>query len=52
VVAVHGGNFRGRRRVVDAQTRVARTVDTETPYAWAVRADLLLQLLAGLPAEE
>jgi hypothetical protein len=51
VVAIHGGNFRARRRVVDARTRVARTVDAETPYAWAVRADLLLQLLAGLPDE-
>jgi V8-like Glu-specific endopeptidase len=51
VVAINAGNFRARRRVVDAHTRVARTVDAETPYAWAVRADLLLQLLAGLPSE-
>lgn len=51
VVAINAGNFRTRRRVVDTSTRVARTVDTETPYAWAVRADLLLQLLAGLSSD-
>lgn len=51
VVAINAGNFRTRRRVVDSSTRVSRTIDTEAPYAWAVRADLLLQLLAGLPTE-
>lgn len=49
VVAINAGNIRARRRVVDTGTRVARTVEGDTPYAWAVRADLLLQLLAGLP---
>ncbi|MEQ8457147.1 MAG: trypsin-like peptidase domain-containing protein [Sandaracinaceae bacterium] len=49
VVAINAGNYRARRRVVDTNTRVARTVESETPYAWGVRADLLLQLLAGLP---
>ncbi|MEC7525254.1 MAG: trypsin-like peptidase domain-containing protein [Myxococcota bacterium] len=49
VVAINAGNFRARRRVVDTQTRVTRTVESDTPYAWGVRADLLLQLLAGLP---
>ncbi len=49
VVAINAGNYRGRTRVVDPSTRISRTLDTETPYAWAVRVDLLLQLLAGLP---
>jgi hypothetical protein len=49
VVAINAGNFRARRRVVDTNTRVTRTVESDTPYAWAVRSDLLLQLLAGLP---
>lgn len=49
VVAINAGNYRGRTRVVDPGTRMARTIDTETPYAWAVRVDLLLQLLAGMP---
>ncbi len=49
VVAINAGNYRTRTRVVDPGTRLSRTVDTETPYTWAVRADLLLQLLAGLP---
>lgn len=49
VVAINAGNVRARRRVIDTNTRVARTVEGDTPYAWAVRADLLLQLLAGLP---
>ena len=48
VVAINAGNFRVRRRVVDTGTRVTRTVEGDTPYAWAVRADLLLELLAGL----
>ena len=51
VVAINGGNFRGNQRVVDRNTGVARTVSADTPYAWAVRADLLLQLLAGLPSQ-
>ncbi|MFK7988048.1 MAG: FHA domain-containing protein [Sandaracinaceae bacterium] len=51
VVAINAGNFRTRQRVRDSQTRVSRTVEGETPYAWAVRADLLLQLIAGLPPE-
>jgi hypothetical protein len=51
VVAINAGNYRTRSRVVDPGTRLSRTVDTETPYAWAVRADLLLQLLAGLPQQ-
>lgn len=49
VVAINAGNYRARTRVVDPTTRIARTLDTETAYAWGVRADLLLQLLAGLP---
>ena len=49
VVAINAGNVRTRRRVTDTSTRVTRTVEGESPYAWAVRADLLLQLLAGLP---
>jgi hypothetical protein len=49
VVAMNAGNYRTRTRVVDPGTRLSRTVDTETTYAWAVRVDLLLQLLAGLP---
>jgi S1-C subfamily serine protease len=49
VVAINAGNYRARTRVVDPTTRMARTLDTETAYAWGVRADLLLQLLAGLP---
>ncbi len=49
VIAVNAGNFRTRRRVTDTGTRVTRTVESETPYAWAVRADLLMQILAGLP---
>lgn len=49
VVAINAGNYRGRTRVVDPSTRIARTLDTETPYAWSVRVDLLLQLLAGMP---
>lgn len=49
VVAINAGNFRARRRVVDTGTHVTRTVESDTPYAWAVRADLLIQLLAGLP---
>ncbi|MCA9610319.1 MAG: FHA domain-containing protein [Myxococcales bacterium] len=49
VVAINAGNMRTRRRVTDANTRVSRTVEADAPYAWAVRADLLLQLLAGLP---
>ncbi len=49
VVAINAGNLRTRRRVTDANTRVSRTVEADAPYAWAVRADLLLQLLAGLP---
>ena len=49
VVAINAGNFRARRRVVDTNTRVSRTVESDTPFAWAVRSDLLLQLLAGLP---
>lgn len=51
VVGINAGNFRGRTRVVDSATRIARTVDTETAYAWGVRVDLLLSLLAGLPDE-
>ncbi|HJL16047.1 MAG TPA: trypsin-like peptidase domain-containing protein, partial [Sandaracinaceae bacterium LLY-WYZ-13_1] len=51
VVAINAGNFRARRRVVDTGSRVTRTVEADTPYAWAVRADLLLQLLAGLPSD-
>ncbi len=49
VVAINAGNVRTRRRVTDANTRLSRTVEADAPYAWAVRADLLLQLLAGLP---
>ena len=49
VVAVNAGNMRARRRVTDTGTHVTRTVESDAPYAWAVRADLLLQLLAGLP---
>jgi hypothetical protein len=49
VVAMNAGNYRARTRVVDPGTRLSRTVDTETTYAWAVRIDLVLQLLAGLP---
>lgn len=49
VIAINAGNYRGRTRVVDPSTRIARTLDTETPYAWSVRVDLLLQLLAGMP---
>ena len=51
VVAINAGNIRARRRVVDTGTRVSRTVESDTPFAWAVRADLLLQLLAGLPEQ-
>lgn len=50
VVAMNAANFRTRTRVVDPGTRLARTVDAETNAAWAVRVDLILQLLAGLPA--
>lgn len=49
VVAINAGNMRARRRVTDTNTRVTRTVEGDSPFAWAVRADLLLQLLAGLP---
>lgn len=49
VVAINAGNYRARTRVVDPTTRISRTLDTETAYAWAVRVDLLLQLLAGMP---
>lgn len=49
VIAINAGNVRTRRRVTDTGTRVTRTVESDAPYAWAVRADLLLQLLAGLP---
>jgi len=48
VVAINAGNMRARRRVTDTNTHVTRTVESDAPYAWAVRADLLLQLLAGL----
>lgn len=48
VIAINAGNVRARRRVTDTSTRVTRTVESDAPYAWAVRADLLLQLLAGL----
>jgi len=49
VIAINAGNMRTRRRVTDTGTRVTRTVESDAPYAWAVRADLLLQLLAGMP---
>lgn len=49
VVAVNGGNIRARRRVTDTGSRVTRTVEGDAPYAWAVRVDLLMQILAGLP---
>ena len=49
VVGINAGNYRARMRVVDPSTRISRTLDTEAPYAWAVRVDLLLQLLAGMP---
>lgn len=48
VVAINAGNVRVRRRVTDTNTRISRMVESDSPYAWAVRADLLLQLLAGL----
>ncbi len=51
VVAINAGNYRGRTRVTDTGTRVSRTVEGETAYAWAVRVDLLLQLLAGMPQQ-
>jgi S1-C subfamily serine protease len=51
VVAINAGNYRARTRVVDPATRLSRTLDTETAYAWGVRIDLLLQLLAGLPQD-
>ncbi len=49
VVAINAGNYRARTRVTDTGTHVTRTVEGETAYAWAVRVDLLLQLLAGMP---
>ena len=49
VVGLNAGNYRGETRVIDTGTRMGRTVNAETSYAWAVRVDLLLQLIAGLP---
>ena len=49
MVAINAGNYRARTRVTDTGTHVTRTVEGETAYAWAVRVDLLLQLLAGMP---
>ncbi|MGE0786604.1 MAG: trypsin-like peptidase domain-containing protein [Sandaracinaceae bacterium] len=49
VVGINAGNIRTQQRVTDTGTHVTRTVEGDTPVAWGVRADLLLQLLAGLP---
>jgi V8-like Glu-specific endopeptidase len=51
VVAINAGNYRGDQRVIDPGTRMGRMLNTESAYAWAVRADLLVQLLQGLPAQ-
>jgi V8-like Glu-specific endopeptidase len=54
VVAINASNYRVRNRVstpVPGLGTRSREVETETPYAWAVRSDLLLQLLAGLPQQ-
>jgi hypothetical protein len=52
VVAINAGNYRANEQVIDPGTRLGRTVQTESTYAWAVRVDLLIQLLAGLRASE
>lgn len=54
VIAINASNYRARNRVSTPIPGIgtrSREVETETPYAWAVRSDLLLQLLAGLPPQ-